>query len=108
MKKLPLRRDLLPWRGQFVSVAGEIVSSVVEASRDPRKIDHVWIDLRAGESGVIRVSLNTCSIKNRDAGFDPRVRLSIVAGSWTVLPVAEMRSSEPLDYRTIEATNDLQ
>lgn len=81
---------------------------MIETSHDPRKVDHLWIDVRAGESGIIRVSLNTRSLKNRDAGFDPRVRLAVVAGTWSELPPAGMQAAQPLDYRRFEAAYEVR
>ena len=106
MSRLTSRRlGNLPQRGEFVSVAGGIESCLVETSRHPSKIDHVWIDVRAGAAGLIRVTLNTCSLNNRDAGFDSRVRLGSVVSPWSELPAAGMWPAEPLDYAVIEAAN---
>jgi len=88
-----------------VWVAGRSAAYVVETSHDPRKVDHVWIDVHAGDYGLIRVALNTCSIKNRDAGFDPRVRLGVVTQAWNELPSPGMRPAQPLDYGAIEASH---
>ena len=90
-------------RGQFFSVVGEIESSIVETSIDPRKVDHVWINVRAGADGLVRIALNTCSLKNRDAGFDSRVRLGSIVSPWDELPALGVRRAKPLDYSVIEA-----
>lgn len=97
----------LPLRGAFVCVTGPIAACVVEQSVNPRKVDHVWIDVSAGTSGLIRVSLNTCSLKNRDAGFDSRVRLGVVTSTWSDLPTAGVKSAMPLNYATVEAANTI-
>ncbi|MDQ2659002.1 MAG: hypothetical protein M3Y03_01130 [Verrucomicrobiota bacterium] len=96
-----------PRRGEFVSVAGQIESWLVEQSPDPRKVDHVWLEVRAGGEGLIRVALSTCSLKNRDAGFDPRVRLGSIVLPWTELPTFGVRTAPPLDYAVIEATTSV-
>jgi len=90
-------------RGQFFSVVGKIESSIVETSIDPRKVDHVWINVHAGADGRVRIALNTCSLKNRDAGFDPRIRLGSIVSPWDELPALGVRSAKPLDYAVIEA-----
>ena len=94
-------------RGDFVWVAGPVVSCVVEASYDPRKVDHVWIDLHAGDQDVIRIALNTCSLKNRYAGFDSRVRLGGIISPWQELPAAGIRKCQSLDYAKIEAESSV-
>ena len=104
----PSRRHKLHHRhGDFVSVAGEIASLTVETADDPGKIDHLWIDVRAGDDGPFRLSLSTSSRISRDAGLDARVRLGIVASSWRELPPAGLRDARPLDYRTLEATQQV-
>ena len=107
MPRLTRRRRAHPEhlrrRGQFFTVVGEIESAIVETSIDPRKVDHIWINVRAGADGLIRIALNTCSLKNRDAGFDSRVRLGSVVSPWHELPALGVRSVEPLDYAAIEA-----
>ncbi|MEY2509685.1 MAG: hypothetical protein QOE26_448, partial [Verrucomicrobiota bacterium] len=84
-------------------LAGTIESVIVETNADPEKIDHVWIDLRAAEHGLLQITLNTRSWKSVKAGFDPRVRLGIVTSTWTELPAAGARVAEPLDYAGIYA-----
>ena len=44
---------------RYVSVAGEIASVAIESGDDPSKVDHVWINVRAGEYGRVQVSLST-------------------------------------------------
>ena len=40
----------------FVRVAGELISYTIEADEDPENIDHFWIDIRAGNRGLVRIS----------------------------------------------------
>ena len=60
-------------RDQFVVVAGPIESVSVETNDDPRKIDHVWIVVRADEDGLLQIALNTRSCHSANAGYDPRI-----------------------------------
>lgn len=75
----------------------------METSEDAQKIDHVWIDVRAGEHGALRISLSTSSRFSRNAGLDARLRLGVVFSTWTELPAAGVEPASGLDYATIEA-----
>lgn len=90
------------WHEQFVCVSGEIRRVMVEYSAQPEKIDHVWIDLAAGTSGTMRLSLSTFSRQALALGLDPHLRLGIVPGEWEKLPAAGLRLAEKLDYAQIE------
>ena len=82
-------------------MAGEIGTCAIEQDPDPRKIDHVWITVRAVEFGRVQISLSTASRQSRALGFDPRVRLGIVRATWTELPPEGVRVvSMPIDYAT--------
>lgn len=56
-------------------VAGEPADFQVEADLDSLKIDHVWITIRAGRFGSLRISISTYSLKHATDGFDPRMRV---------------------------------
>lgn len=95
-------------RDRYVCVAGEISSAVIEEQEDERKIDHVWITVRAGEFGPVDISLSTASRQSRALGFDPRLRVGLVAGSWSELPHPGVRPiTGPLDYATLEAEHSI-
>jgi hypothetical protein len=94
--------ELLALQDQYVHVAGEVASVAVETDSDPRKIDHVWLTLRAGEFGRVQVALSTCSRQSAAAGLDPRVSLGVVASSWQQLPVAGLAVATGLDYAALE------
>ena len=79
----------------------------VETDDDARKIDHVWIQVHAGEFGRVQISLSTASRQSRVAGFDPRVRVGAVQSTWTALPQAGVRIVPPLDYGLIEAAQPI-
>ena len=88
---------------RYVRLAGEIASVAVETDADERKIDHVWITVRAGEIGRLQISMSTCSRHNRAAGFDSRVRVGTIETAWSELPESGVREVPPLDYALIEA-----
>ena len=90
-------------RDQYVTVAGEVAAVAVEQDRDPSKIDHVWITVRAGEFGRLQVSLSTWSRQARALGFDPRVRVGAITETWSKLPSAGVRRAAGLDYAQLEA-----
>ena len=95
-------------RDQYVTVAGEVASVAVETEEDARKIDHVWIQVRAGEFGRVQISLSTASRQSRALGFDPRVRVGVVQSTWSALPPAGVRLTAPLDYRLLEAAQPVE
>ena len=91
-------------RDRYVVVAGEIAAAVVEQEEDERKIDHVWITVRAGDFGRVDISLSTASRQSRALGFDPRVRVGTIHSRWDELPDAGVRPiTGPLDYAALEA-----
>ena len=98
---------LLAWENRYVTIAGEVAAVAVEHEEDDRKIDHVWIDVRAGEFGRLQIALSTCSRQNRAAGFDPRVRLGLIESIWADLPPTGVHAARPLNYADLEATHRL-
>lgn len=86
---------------------GEVASAVIEHEADERKIDHVWLALRAGAFGRVQVALSTCSRQSRAAGFDPRLRVAQLMQPWTELPAPGLREAPPLDYRDFDAAQPL-
>jgi hypothetical protein len=94
---------LFALRDRYVRVAGEVASVQVEEDLDDRKIDHVWITVRAGEFGRVQISLSTSSRQSRALELDPRVRVGRIDGQWDQLPAAGVGTVPPLDYRKIEA-----
>jgi hypothetical protein len=98
-------KHLFELRDRYVCVAGEIATAVAEHHSDPRKVDHVWITVRAGEFGHVDISLSTSSRQNLAAGFDPRLRVGIIHSGWTDLPKAGVRTSAPFDYAKLETAH---
>jgi hypothetical protein len=91
-------------RDQFVRIAGEPVGFATERNPDPKRIDHVSIFVRASRFGVLHVTVNTLSLRNRDLGLDSRIYVGILETAWTQLPAADVVRSEPFDYATIVAS----
>ena len=95
-------------RDRYVCVAGEIAAVAVEEEEDERKIDHVWITVRAGDFGRVEISLSTTSRQSRALGFDPRVRVGVIGASWSELPPPGVRPiNGPLDYAALEAERSI-
>jgi hypothetical protein len=99
------RHDLQLVHGELVHVAGTPIAFAAETDRVPANIDHFWITIGIGSGEPIRIALSTYSRQNAAAGFDPRMRVAIVASSWTELPRAGMQKSTGLDYGQIEAAS---
>ena len=107
------KRHLVPTklfelRDRFVVVAGTIESVSVETNDNPRKIDHVWIKVRAGEDGLLQIALNTRSCQSADAGYDPRIWVGVATSTWENLPAAGVGPAESSDYATIEAARPVE
>jgi len=89
--------------GELVHVAGEPISFIAEIDRVPANIDHFWITIRMGDAGPLRIALSTHSRQNAAAGFDPRMRVGVIAAATPALPAAGLFPSNGLDYTTLEA-----
>jgi hypothetical protein len=90
-------------RGEFVRVAGDPLSAEVEHGAG--EVDHVWLTINAGSFDRIRITINTVSLKNRDVGFDGRVRLGIIQASEVEIPTPGVFASTGLDYSELEKAN---
>ena len=88
--------------GELVHVAGEPISFAAEIDRVPANIDHFWITIRMGEAGPLRIALNTQSRQNAAAGFDPRIRVAVIAAPGPDLPAAGLLPSNGLNYAALE------
>jgi hypothetical protein len=98
-KLSPERRAEVSFRhGEFVRVAGPPIGYTIEQNADASRIDHLTVLVRATGYGTAAITLNTLSIRNLRAGYDPRIRLGIFTGTWVVLPPAGITSSASLDY----------
>ena len=84
-------------------MAGVPIAFAAETDRVPNNIDHFWITIGMGSSEPIRIALSTYSRQNAAAGFDPRVRVGVVASVWSELPAPGVLRCRGFDYREIEA-----
>ena len=100
-----MSKRVLPQGGKLIRVAGTPVRFEVERHSDQKKIDHVWLHVKAGDHGPIRISLNTWSLKSFESGYDPRIRVAIVTSRWRKLPALGIFPSNGLDYADIPTTN---
>ncbi len=91
----------------FVHAVGGDLQARSEDHPNPEFIDHVWITMETGSPDRLTVAVNTLSRRNRDAGFDPRVRLGILRGTWQHLPGRGVVRWQGFDYEEIEAGANL-
>ena len=97
--------SLRPRGAELVGLVGAPVRFAIERAIDHKRIDHVWLHLKAGDEGMFRVSLNTLSLKSFQSGFDPRVRVAIVSAQWIELPAFGIFPSKGLNYDDIPTTD---
>src|SRR5678816_3914221 len=88
---------------KFVHVTGVPYAIEMEQAEDLARLDHVWLTLEVPPFGRVRAVINTLSRLNRDAGFDARVRVAIVAGSWREKPETGLLEEQGQDYAIIES-----
>ncbi len=97
------RAELVEHRGEFVRIAGEIAGIGYEHGRDVRGRDHMWISIRAGRFGPLRVAINTFSVINFESGFDARISVGIARSTYEALPEAGVFACDGFDYAKLEA-----
>jgi len=93
---------------EFVVGAGQAIGFQVESDIDPYKIDHVWVTIRAGRFGPLRVSINTYSLKHAADGFDPRMRVGVITSLWSQLPESGIFPAAGLDYAELERAQAIE
>jgi len=92
-----------PSEAALVRAVGNVLTARIEPSIDPSNTDHVWLTIDAGLSVPIEISINTFSRRNRDAGFDPRVRLGQFPETWLELPAIGVAVMPSFAYANLEA-----
>ncbi len=107
-RRRPPAHPLVHWHEEFVRISGTVTRVVVEKSPRPEKIDHVWIDLRAGDAGVLQIALSTFSRQSQSAGFDPRVWLGVSTATEEEPAPPGIEPAAPLDYATFEAARAIK
>jgi len=86
----------------FSRVVGKPLHAEVEYSSDPDRVDHVLLTFTINHNAEMIAALNTISRRNRDAGFDSRVRVGTVVSSWEQLPEPGIFECGHFDYAEIE------
>lgn len=79
----------------------------IEYSPDPDRIDHVWLALALDHAAQMRAALNTLSRRNRDAGFESRVRVGILRSTCGQLPEPGIFECGRFDYADIEKQTNI-
>jgi len=72
-----------------------------------RELDHVWISMDPGLSVRVMISVNTFSIRNAAAGFDPVVRLGVMRGTWDSLPERGINECHRFSYEEIPGIGEV-
>ncbi len=105
----PRRRHPSWWPGSenLVCAAGDVISARIEEAARDELIDHVWIKLNAGGNVPVEASINTCSLKNGQAGFDSRIRAGVVKGTWEILPGRGVKALDGFDYTQVESEENV-
>ncbi len=91
----------------FVHAAGSDLAAEAEHHPNPDHIDHVWLSMDTGAPRRLRIAVNTLSRRNRDAGFDGRIRLGIVRKPAGLSPPRGIEPTTGLDYAEIEAKENV-
>lgn len=92
-----------PSQSPLVRAVGAVMHARVEPSRNPAEVDHVWLTLEAGLGCPIEVSINTLSRRNREAGFDSRIRVGRRREPWITLPEVGVAPLDHFSYAEKEA-----
>jgi len=88
---------------QFLRVVGTVVRAEIEQSDFPERIDHVWITLDVGRGGEQwRLSINTLSLKSKQAGLDPRIRVALICSTWNNLPTPGVFETPGFSYSSVK------
>ncbi len=83
-------------------MVGTVVKFEIESPKRPENLDHVFVNLDAGVSAPIVLSINTLSFRNRMAGHDARIRAGVLRHVWQKPPSPGLYSLESFDYGTVE------
>jgi hypothetical protein len=89
--------------GDFVCAAGVVLDFAAESDANPANVDHFWITIDAGLGDGLQIAISTASRKNQEAGFDPRMRVAVVASVWASRPAAGVAKLKGFDYAEVEA-----
>jgi len=87
----------------YAHLVGTLLKVELEISDSPDRSDHLLITLDVPPCGFVTLSVNTLSRLNRNANFDPRVRIATVKTSYAGMPEPFIEEAMGLDYATVEA-----
>lgn len=90
--------DGWPAEAALVRAVGSLISARIEPASRPERIDHVWLELDCGLHAPVLIAVNTRSLRNLDAGFDPRVRLGTWRETWKTLPDPQVTAASAFRY----------
>ncbi|MGC3990890.1 MAG: hypothetical protein QM796_14680 [Chthoniobacteraceae bacterium] len=88
--------------GQFCHGAGRLIHTEPDASPVPSRQDHILFTIDA--CGPLVLAVNTFSRLNFNAGYEARIHLGMVLGSYETLPESGLSPCAPLDYTTLDQT----
>ena len=88
---------------KFVHVRGVPYTVAAETAENPDDADHLHLTLEVPPFGRLRAAVNTFSKLNRDAGFDPRIRMGIVSAPYEKKPEPGLEELPGQDYAQLEA-----
>lgn len=88
---------------KFVHVIGVPYAVELEMPNDPANSSRIWLTIEAPPFGRLRASVNTTSRLNREAGFDPRIRVGIVKSTWAEKPAPGLSEDPGQNYGKIDA-----
>ena len=88
---------------KFVHVRGVPYTVSHEVAENPEDADHIHLTLEVPPFGRLRAAVNTFSRLNRDAGFDPRVRMAIIVAPYEKKPDPGLEELPGQDYALLEA-----
>lgn len=92
---LQIFRDL---HTPLVHLVGDNSKARVEREDHKPVPDHIWISVDPGVSLRVMISVNTFSLRHGEAGFDPRVRVGIIADTWVKLPERGINECKRFSY----------
>jgi hypothetical protein len=95
----------------LVHLVGDHLKGRVEGRSDKisqrHPLDHVWISMDPAISVRVMVSVNTFSLRHEETGFDPRVRLGVIRGTWETLPERGISECHRFSYDDLEGIGEV-
>lgn len=108
-RELQLFRDL---HTPLVHVVGDRLRARLESQHlhphSHHRMDHVWISMDPGLGTRVLISVNTFSKPNFLAGFDPRVRVGTMRGTWEKLPERGINECHRFSYEELPGMDTLE